>query len=229
VSHFLELVVGVVVWLVDRLIDSLSNRTGRKQTAVWPCQAAKSQPHPTRPGLTDSPAHNFTLYSYRTTSPPPHAHAHNPTFLPARPPARSKAGRTRRILILIDAIRQFGASHPLRRERMCDIVHEKMAFWFSSILAATDLIPQRLFRYYGPCYLLLLHSAYYLLCPSSPSAPDFRIPLPASCIQQRRTSACRPNERCRSVGPPAEQAGGRPICHRTLSISPLFLETPLDR
>jgi hypothetical protein len=57
---FLELVVGVVVWLVDRL----AAQSYRSQTD-WSGQALQaaspSQPHPTRPGLTDSTAHNFTL------------------------------------------------------------------------------------------------------------------------------------------------------------------------
>jgi hypothetical protein len=197
--------VSVVGWLVGRSaldVCPIVQVANRLQLISRSGQAEVQ--HPTRPGLTDSTS---LLQLPHDIGSPTHAHTHNPTFFlhVGQQGVRQTGRHVRRRGVSL----RSGSSHT---QRMCDPVHEKMAFWFSSMISATYLIPQRLFRYDRT----LVTPTVRGYC----TAPDFRIPLPASCIQQRHASACRPNER--SVGPPAEQAGETYIPSHAIHITALL-------
>jgi hypothetical protein len=88
-------ILGCMVGLLDgrSIRCPIVQVANSKQTAVWPLQSP-SQPHPTRPGLTDSTAHQTSLLQFPHDIGLPHIHTRTQSHVPpARPPARSKTDR----------------------------------------------------------------------------------------------------------------------------------------
>jgi hypothetical protein len=219
----------VVVWLVDRLIDSLPNRTGRKQTAVWPGCTLQKSTTSHAPGFDRQPSASTSLFTVTARHRLPHTHTHTipRSFLHVRQQGVRQVDEAHSDRY-DQCSRSKLASHPLRRERMCDTVHERWRFGFLQSSQPPISFLNGFFRYYGPCYCC----SYIVLTTVPPQLPTsaYRFPLPAYNNATRR-HAVRTNgvglSVCRSSS--RTSRGARPICHRTLSISPLFLETPLDR
>lgn len=169
--------------------------------------------------MTDSTAHNFTLTvtaRHRLPHTTPHTHTIPRSFLHVHQQGARQVDEA----YSHHYDHAVGVSHPLRRGRRCAPVNERWRFGFLQYSQPPISFLNGFFDTTDPVTVTPTHD----YCAP---APDFRIPLPASCIQQRHPSACRPNERRRSVGWSVLQPNkpGQAYMPSNTIISPLFLET----